>query len=221
MKKQALKEILAEPREDLVVDDQTEVVLEGEDELAARARRIVEIEALEDMQALRLVPEWLSERELQEAIVLDDEEARSLARGQMSAQPAPCGCDEEVAADMRPAKLTHRSEFQRAYVGIRKAYNPNLAKLMTEAGRSTYDPSDIQVAMVRGWYSRVQDIGIVMFPIWLFEDVVIGVGATLTLGPKEKGLHCGDLRIHVGGKLLIQGSGAKIYCIGSAQGDVP
>jgi hypothetical protein len=220
MKKQTLEEVLDAPREDLLVEDQTEVVLEPENELVSRARHAVEVRAFEDLQALHLVPEWLSERTLQEAIARDDDEARSLARGYMTDRRTPCDCDGgEVASDLRPFKLTYRSEYRRAYVGIRKAYHPNLAALMTDGGRGAYDASDIHVSMVHGWYSRFHDVGAIVTALWFLADVEIGKGATLALGPAEKGLYCGDLRIHVGGKLLIKGSGAKIRCA-SARGNL-
>jgi hypothetical protein len=52
-----------------------------------------------------------------------------------------------------------------------------------------------------------------MHYIWALNDVEIGKNATLTLGPAEKGLYCGELRIHVGGKLVVKGSGVKVRCL--------
>jgi hypothetical protein len=225
-----LEDLLSEPREDLIVEDETTVTLDGETEVANRARRIVKATTLEDLQVLDLVPKWLSERPLREAIARDDEEALGLAREQMTRSPAPCGCGEGAAeegvaggadvVELRPAKLTHRDEYRRTYTGMRKSFHPNLAALMTESSGTRFTPTDLLVIMVHGWFTHLITVEIVQFPIWLFEEVKVGRGSTILVGRGERGLYCGDLRIRRGGRILAQGSGLKIRCL-TAQGDLP
>jgi hypothetical protein len=217
--RQSLDELMAEPREGLRIEDEDEVLLGPDTEWARRARQVVEVKTFEDLQQLDLVPRWLDQRAMREAVARDDEEASGVARAQMVATRPPCGCegDGAVDPDLRPAKLTQRSEYRRSFVGARKAFHPHLAALMTESSDIRFYPSDLVVAMTWGWFTRLVSVRVLPFPIWLFETVEIGRNSTLALSPAEKGLYCGDLKIHLGGKLVVQGSGAKIRCL-SAQG---
>lgn len=216
---ESVQDALKAPREDLTVEEGMEVRLEPENQGLVRGRHVVEVRTFEDLQGLSLVPERLSERDVSEAIKLDDEEARTVAREQLARNHAACVHAPMVEA---PPKLAYRSELNRVYTGVRKSYNPHLAEVMSGVATTPYAFHDLHVAVTRGWYTAVTLNAAMLkaYVVWLFKDVTIGKNATLTLGAKEKVLHCGDLRIHVGGKLLISGSGVKVRCL-SAQGNLP
>jgi hypothetical protein len=221
MSETVLEEVLQAPRQDLIVEDGSEVRLEPANERVAHARHLIEIGSFRDLRTLSLIPEWLDERTARDAIAADDEEGLALAREYLQRAEPSCSCHGgPEPAPETPLKLSHRARLRRAYVGIRKSHHPHLARRMSEAGPSRYAFDDLHPAIVHGWLSRVSSIVAFPAPIWLWKDVKIGTNATLTLAPGEHYLGCGDLRIHVGGKLVIPGSGAKIKCH-TARGNLP
>jgi hypothetical protein len=218
-----LEELLTRDRVDLDVGDEREVSLDEENRELADARHVVEIRSFQDLQALELVPSGLDEQTVRDAILADDDEARPLAHAYLTQAERSCACNSETDSYVeRPLKLTFRTSLRSAYIGIRKTYNPNLAKVMSNQAQAPYAFDDLQVAMVRGWVSRQWEKGVIVKPIWLLQNVTIGRSATLIIGRTENSayLSCQDLRIHIGGKILIVGSGAKIKCV-TAQGNIP
>lgn len=221
MGERAVEEVFRAPRVDLSVEDETEVVLDAENERLSEARKLVEIRTFADLQQLSLIPDWLDEHRFSEAFARDDEEARQLAREYVASSPnrSECGCPQEAQVDV-PFKQVYGRAFRDAYVGIRKSHSPHLAEYMSEASGSSYEAGDLQVTRASGVYGAItKAMSPIMHYIWALNDVEIGKNATLTLGPAEKGLYCGGLKIHVGGKLVVKGSGVKIRCL-SAHGNL-
>lgn len=219
MSERAVDEVLRAPRDDLRVEDETEIVLDSQNERLSAARRLVEIRTFADLQQLSLIPDWLDEHRVAEALARDDEEARQLAREYVASSPnrSECDCAHEARAEV-PFKHVYGRALRDAYIGIRKSHSPHLAEYMSEASKSSYQAGDLQVSRVSGYDYAVKWAPIMHY-IWALNDVEIGKNATLTLGPAEKGLYCGELRIHVGGKLVVKGSGVKIRCL-SAHGNL-
>jgi hypothetical protein len=221
MSENSVEEALRAQREDLHVEPDTEIVLGPENEQLSAARKVVEVRTFADLQLLGYIPESLEEGRVAEALARDDEHARELAREYVLRGRSPCSCgDGDDARQEAPLKHSYGRAYRDTYIGIQKSHAPNLARYMSDASGSSYQPGDLQVARVRGWDTALKRVGPpVMHFIWALKDVEIGKNATLTLGAGENGLYCGELRIHVGGRLVVNGSGVKIRCL-AARGNL-
>jgi hypothetical protein len=78
------------------------------------------------------------------------------------------------------------------------------------------------VASVRNWVANVAKPNVIAkIQCILCHNITIHKNATLNLLPSTKFLMGNDLTIHVGGRLRITASYAKIWLTGSAEGNVP
>jgi hypothetical protein len=208
-------------REELVVPDGANVLVDPRDEQYQRYVHNVRITGYNDLQALRFVPEHLRETEVRVAIAADDRATLEVARQSFGTPSRPCGHRSGGVPSGEEQGTTTGVSLRSTYARLRPSYHPNLADLVSSAGGSPSHFSDLDVAVI---HKRIMTLlpksGIeTMSVLGLCMNVVIGKNSTLTLGPSVKGLHGHDLKIHVGGKLIVKGAGVKLV-FHSAQGNV-
>src|SRR5215207_8533872 len=116
----------------LIVPDEEELIVDPTTEQFAHVAHRLEIQAFDDLQALQLIPNTLSERGVREAIQVDDEEALALARSSLVRHPEPCTCTEGVIQSLStPSRHTYGSELRSTYKTIRRSQHRELARVMS------------------------------------------------------------------------------------------
>lgn len=213
-------EIFAQPRESISLRPDETLDLDPSNERVRGFYHEAEIRSFADLQTLDLIPRRLDENRVREAINADDDEVLAAAMRRAGNGDRDCGCSSEDGGTTRSSKLAYSDDLRSMYSAMRRRYNPRLARILTENTGVFHNYDDIAPAVVTHWSKNWWSTPAMLLQLWLFMDVEVGANSTLVLGKSAKGLYCGDLRIHVGGRLVVKGSAVKIRCA-SATGNIP
>lgn len=198
-----------DPR-DLVVPEETELVLSPEDpDLTRHFARVVP-ESFADLQTLGLVPRAAAEERVRAAIASDDEATRVRTLTEpVSGCGGSCGC----AAGAGTSAQSTRNAVRGAYTQLRSFHNPALAAVLSEHHMTQLAWDDAIVAVAHKWVTRVGRESYLQRPLLvsIFEDITVKQGATLVLEKNLTSLFAHEVWIHRRGRVVQQGSYTKIW----------
>jgi hypothetical protein len=221
MANESIERFLRAEGRGLDVPRESELTLDaGREELGRDAHRL-EIRSFDDLRSLRLVVPEVREDSVREAIAADDEAAWQESFRLADAGRTDCACHErtETESSIAPQRGGAARSVEAAYRGLRRRRHPSLARLVGAEIKNRVTSDSLVVKAVYGWTDRLMVAKVIDLIAFKYKDVTIAHNATLSLAPAVNIFYCGDLRIHVGGRLRIKGSYIKVNCL-SAQGNL-
>lgn len=213
----SIRKVLQQQAHNIVIPQSQEVNV-GPDEEYGQLFHRVQLRTFDDLQALSLVPEGLNEDNVRQAMALDDAEALNQARNHLHTTLRTCSC-QGGQTGQSSWKYHFRSDLRTTYNGIRRTYHLHLSQLLSDHYQKTVEWDSLLAMSVWGWTKHVTDFAPSVL-VLLAADITINRDATMNLSTTAKVLLANDIRIHVGGRLIINSSFIKIRCA-SAQGDLP
>ena len=207
---------------DIAVPDNEQLTLQpGEAECEGRFFT-VEVRSFSDLQVLKLVPRDAEERAVRKAIADDDAEALNTAQVHLRSnaiQPAhQCKCAGQGTKN-HSLRHAYRADLRVTYQAIRRASNPRLAEVLSEATKTHIAFDSMEAGVVRGFFSKLVNEHVIKLGSLLLNDIEIGANSTLFVTQETKLLYGNNLRIYHGGVLRGLGAFLRIHCR-SAEGDL-
>lgn len=176
----------------------------------------IDVKSFEDLKTLSVLPKGLDETKARRAITADDQLTRTNAARIVRTEKAASWLPENTNVGNRNA---HDIATRRAFEGMRRSTNRNLAKLLSDCHRTTI-PADSQIATSA--YLTILNVRWIIAHDYLLaflNDITIEHNATMNIAQGTNSLRGHDLRIHTGGKMVINVSNINIR-LNSAEGNI-
>lgn len=208
----AIKKIMSSKRKDIIVKEKEVLELDADSKAFHDHIHHFQLLSLDDVKAVGILPESLSEKDLIKAVQKDNKIAREWAQKSFDAKG--CGCDDK--------HKTQILSFDSTYKKMRKESNTNLAELLSREYKRYLDPTNNVVRYRFGIISRIWSITEsrpLLLSLMLANDITIHRNSTFRIGNNLNAMDAANLKIYQGGKLAYTGNNLFFRCL-SAEGQL-
>lgn len=166
------------------------------------AYRVAEVKSFDDLKALGVVPAHIREKDAAEAILSDSRRHREVVRLRPDLAPqrgAPCNCGPSAVPQMASLR---RRDFQDSF-----------AELVQRGQRVRV--ADNSPLVLHPYYHifRWMQLVVIFCPIFVFENIDVADGASLTLAPGPECLFAGNINLGSDSGLLLKGGAVHVSCL--------
>ena len=200
LKRLTPKDLARQTGRDLVVPEDSTLVLSPSSDEFSHAFARVTVTSFEDAQIMGFIPRKLSEEKVLRAIRDDDALAYKMASRGLSSRGG-CGCGHEGESGV--------ASLRGNYSAIRTRNNPALADLLSDGTGARIAWDSPIAASTRKW--ALMSRAAIDIITALFADITVNRNATLEVASSTRSLWAHDIWIHRSGKLVQKGSYLRIW----------